>query len=138
VKLALQGAGLVKKRKPARDPPGGAARDGCYRECCCTWDVSKHAWFQDGRYYRLITILDDATSEIYYAQLVAEEGTRMLMPAIREVIEKDPHIQDCCAHTECRVKASPHVSLAPCGLAFPGPIRAAPVSDMRGQAGSKE
>ena len=89
----------MKKRKPARDPPGGAARDGCYRECCCTWDVSKHAWFQDGRYYRLITILDDATSEIYYAQLVAEEGTRMLMPAIREVIEKDPpHSGLLCTH----------------------------------------
>jgi hypothetical protein len=50
-------------------------------------DASKHAWFQDGRHYDLITILDDATSEIYYAQLVEEEGTRTLMPAVREVIE---------------------------------------------------
>jgi hypothetical protein len=51
-------------------------------------DASKHAWFQDDRYYDLISILDDATSEIYYAQLVEEEGTRALLPAIREVIEK--------------------------------------------------
>jgi len=51
-------------------------------------DASKHAWFGDGRYYDLITILDDATSEIYYAQLVEEEGTRTLMPAVREVIEQ--------------------------------------------------
>ena len=36
----------------------------------------------------LITILDDATSEIYYAQLVEEEGTRTLMPAVREVVEQ--------------------------------------------------
>jgi hypothetical protein len=50
-------------------------------------DASKHAWFQDDRYYDLITILDDATSEIYYAQLVDEEGTRTLMPAVRAVIE---------------------------------------------------
>jgi hypothetical protein len=50
-------------------------------------DASKHAWFQDERHYDLITILDDATSEIYYAQLVDEEGTRTLMPAVREVIE---------------------------------------------------
>ena len=50
-------------------------------------DASKHAWFQDGRYYDLITILDDATSEIYYAQLVEEEGTRTVMPALREVVE---------------------------------------------------
>lgn len=40
-----------------------------------------------GGHYDLITILDDATSEIYYAQLVEEEGTRTLMPAVREVIE---------------------------------------------------
>jgi len=33
-------------------------------------------------------LLDDATSEIYYARLVEEEGTRTLMPAVREVIEK--------------------------------------------------
>jgi hypothetical protein len=35
-------------------------------------DASKHAWFGDGRPYDLITLLDDATSEIYYAQLVEE------------------------------------------------------------------
>ncbi len=51
-------------------------------------DAGKHAWFGDGRYYDLITILDDATSEIYYAQLVEEEGTRTLMPAVREVIQQ--------------------------------------------------
>ena len=51
-------------------------------------DASKHAWFGDGRYYDLITLLDDATSEIYYAQLVVEEGTRTLMPAVQEVIEQ--------------------------------------------------
>ena len=87
VKLALQGAGLVtkrrrrgthRKRRPRRPMPGMLLHI----------DASKHAWFQDGRYYDLITILDDATSEIYYAQLVAEEGTWTLMPAVREVIEK--------------------------------------------------
>src|SRR5580765_5732609 len=51
-------------------------------------DASKHAWFGDARYYDLITILDDASSEIYYAQLVEEEGTRTLMPAVRKVIEQ--------------------------------------------------
>jgi transposase len=66
VKLALQGAGLVKKqrrrgthrrRRPRRPLPGMLLHI----------DASKHAWFGDGRYYDLITILDDATSEIYYA-----------------------------------------------------------------------
>src|SRR4029077_21281109 len=87
VKMALQGAGLVKKqrrrgthrrRRPRRPMPG----------VMLAIDASKHAWFGDGRYYDLITILDDATSEIYYAQLVEEEGTRTLMPAVREVIEE--------------------------------------------------
>ena len=33
-------------------------------------------------------ILDDATSEIYYAQLVEEESTVTVMAALREVIER--------------------------------------------------
>jgi transposase len=87
VKLALQGAGLVKKRsrrgthrrrRPRRTMPGMLLHI----------DASKHAWFGDERHYDMVSILDDATSEIYYAQLVAEEGTRTLMPAIREVVEK--------------------------------------------------
>ena len=87
VKMALQGAGLVNKqrrrgthrrRRPRRPLPGMLLHI----------DASKHAWFGDGRYYDLITILDDATSEIYYAQLVEEEGTRTLMPAVRKVIEQ--------------------------------------------------
>ena len=87
VKSALQGAGLVKKqrrrgthrrRRPRRPLPGMLIHI----------DASKHAWFGDGRHYDLITLLDDATSEIYYAQLVEEEGTRTLMPAVRKVIEE--------------------------------------------------
>jgi len=50
-------------------------------------DGSKHCWFQDDRWYDLLVILDDATSEIYYAQLVEEESTRTVMVALREVIE---------------------------------------------------
>src|SRR5215471_16127156 len=87
VKLALQGAGLVKKqrrrgthrrRRERRPLPGMLLHI----------DASKHAWLGDGRYYDLITIMDDATSEVYYAQLVEEEGTRTLMPAVRQVIEE--------------------------------------------------
>jgi hypothetical protein len=36
----------------------------------------------------LIVVLDDATSEIYYAQLVAEESTRTVMAALRNMVEK--------------------------------------------------
>jgi len=87
VKQALQGAGLVprkkkrtphRKRRPRKEMPG----------ILLHIDGSKHAWFQDDRYYDLIVILDDATSEIYYAQLVQEESTATVMKAVREVIER--------------------------------------------------
>ncbi len=51
-------------------------------------DGSRHQWFQDERWYDLIVILDDATSEIYYAQLVEEESTATVMAGLREVIER--------------------------------------------------
>ena len=47
-----------------------------------------HRWFQDERWYDLIVILDDATSEIYYAQLVEEESTVTVLAALRAVIER--------------------------------------------------
>ena len=31
-------------------------------------DGSKHGWLNDGRWHDLIVILDDATSQIYYAR----------------------------------------------------------------------
>jgi transposase InsO family protein len=52
-------------------------------------DGSKHRWFCDDRYYDLLVILDDATSELYYAQLVQEESTRTVRSALREVIEHE-------------------------------------------------
>ena len=36
-------------------------------------DGSKHQWFGDERWYDSIVILDDATNEIYDAQLMEEE-----------------------------------------------------------------
>jgi len=87
VKLALQGAGLVKKarrrgvhrkRRPRRPLPGMLLH----------LDGSRHRWFQDDRWYDLIVILDDATSQVYYAQLVEEESTRTVMAALGEVIEQ--------------------------------------------------
>jgi transposase len=50
--------------------------------------LSKHRWLNDDRWYDLIVILDDATSEICCAQLVEEESTRTVMAGLREVIEK--------------------------------------------------
>lgn len=86
VKQALQGAGLVKKRHK-RGPHRRRRERKPLRGMLLHIDGSKHRWFQDDRYYDLIVVLDDATSEIYYAQLVDEESTRTVMAALREVIE---------------------------------------------------
>lgn len=87
VQKALQGAGLVargrkrrkhRRRRERRPMPGMLLHI----------DGSKHQWFSDERWHDLIVILDDATSEIYYAQLVEEESTRTVMAGLREVIER--------------------------------------------------
>jgi hypothetical protein len=39
-------------------------------------DGSHYRWFQDERWHDLIVILDNATSEIYYAQLALSSNTR--------------------------------------------------------------
>ena len=88
VKQALQGAGLVarrRKRGPHRRRRLRRPMPGMLLHI----DGSKHRWFQDDRYYDLLVILDDATSRIYYAQLVAEESTRTVMAALREVIQHE-------------------------------------------------
>ena len=80
VKQALQGAGLVgrrKKRGPHRRRRERKPLPGMMLHI----DGSKHRCLNDDRYYDLLVILDDATSEIYYAQLVEEESTRTVMAA---------------------------------------------------------
>ena len=86
VQKALQGAGLVARgrrrrkhrRRRERRPLAGMLLH---------IDGSKHQWFGDERWYDLIVILDDATSQIYYAQLVEEESTKTVMEGLRAVIE---------------------------------------------------
>jgi hypothetical protein len=87
VKSALPGAGLVarqrqrgvhRKRRPRRPLPGRLLHI----------DGNHHQWFQDERWYDLIVILDDATSQIYYAELTEEESTLTVMAGLKEVIER--------------------------------------------------
>ncbi|HKV96341.1 MAG TPA: ISNCY family transposase, partial [Gammaproteobacteria bacterium] len=85
VKGILQGAGLVargrkrgvhRQRRARRPLPGMLLHI----------DGSRHRWLGDQRWHDLIVILDDATSQIYYAQLVEEESTQTVMAALCEVI----------------------------------------------------
>ena len=86
VRQALQGAGLVARRR-RRGPHRRRRERRALPGMLLHIDGSRHRWFQDDRWYDLIVILDDATSEIYYAQLVEEESTRTVMQALREVVE---------------------------------------------------
>lgn len=87
VKTALQKAGLVarksrrgahRKRRPRRPLVGMLLHV----------DGSKHAWLAGRGQQDLIVLFDDATSEVYYAQLVREESTATVMAGLKEVVER--------------------------------------------------
>ena len=85
VKTALQTAGLTRKRRkrgPHRQRRPRKPLPGMLLHL----DGSPHRWLGDGRYYDLIVVLDDATNEVYWAELVEAESTRTMMRALREVI----------------------------------------------------
>jgi transposase len=85
-KLRLQRAGLVavarkrsahRKKRPRRPMVGMLLHQ----------DASRHAWLAGvDRQDDLVVTLDDATSEIHSAFLVAEEGTASSLRGLREVV----------------------------------------------------
>ena len=87
-RLSLQSAGLVRpaprrsahrKKRPRRPLPGMMLHQ----------DASRFAWLpEDARQYDLVVTLDDATSALYSAFLVEEEGTQSSLRAIAEVIDE--------------------------------------------------
>ena len=83
-KTALQRAGLV-----IRAPRRGAHRRRRPRKPCrgmmLHQDGSRHTWLADRAPLDLIVTLDDATSEIYSAFLVEEEGTASTFRALKAV-----------------------------------------------------
>ena len=83
-KTALQRAGLV-----AKAPRRGAHRRRRPRKPCIGMmlhqDGSRHEWLTGQAPLDLIVTLDDATSEIYSAFLVEEEGTASTFRALKEV-----------------------------------------------------
>ena len=91
VKKALQAAGLVPKHRPRgrhrrRRPPRP-----CFGELLHL-DGSRHAWLAlvPDVMLTLIAVVDDATKQLLYAQLVedgAGESLEAIMTALREVLE---------------------------------------------------
>jgi len=85
-KKVLQRGGLVKKaprrgahrrKRPRRPLPGMMLHQ----------DGSSHEWVP-GQFWDLIVTMDDATSEIYSAFFVPEEGTMSTLTGLYEVISK--------------------------------------------------
>ena len=85
VRLTLQRKGLVNKvpkkgvhrRKRPRQPMTGMM---------IHQDASTHQWIE-GIYWDLVVTMDDATSEIYSAFFVEQEGTWSSLLGVKEVIE---------------------------------------------------
>ena len=87
-KLHLQRAGLVtparsrsahRKKRPRRPMVGMMLHQ----------DASTHAWLPgDDRPYDLVVTMDDATSAIYSAFLVDQEGTASSLRGVREVVAR--------------------------------------------------
>jgi len=88
VKSALQEAGLVaKKRKRGAHHKRRARRP--LPGMMLHIDGSTHAWLgSEHEKFDLVTIMDDATSEIYYARFVDEENTETVMAGLLSVVER--------------------------------------------------
>jgi transposase len=87
IKRLLQGAGLViraRKRGPHRRRRERRPMAGMLLHI----DASSHRWLGGEQWHDLLVVLDDATSEIYYAQLVEQESTATALAALREVVEQ--------------------------------------------------
>ena len=90
VKQALQQAGLLPKRRPRGRHRRRREPRACFGEMLHL-DGSRHPWLAldpDAR-HTLITIVDDATSALLYAQLWAQETTRAVMSALAHVLRTE-------------------------------------------------
>jgi len=110
VKHALQAAGLVPCR-PKRGPHRRRRERRPVPGMLLHLDASRHAWVPgDPILYDLVSVSDDATNELYYAVLVAEENTREVLRAIRAVVAT--HGVFCALYTD---RASHFIHTPPAG-----------------------
>lgn len=90
VKQALQQAGLLRTRKPRGPHRRRREPRACFGELLHI-DGSRHPWFALAPDLRatLITVVDDATSALLYAQLWEHETTRAVMSALAHVLRTE-------------------------------------------------
>jgi len=87
VKTVLQGAGLIRKYKKRGRHHKRREPKACLGEMLHI-DGSKHAWLalEPTQMQTLIVAMDDATSNLLYAQLWPQETTEAIMTALKAVI----------------------------------------------------
>ena len=78
VRLALEGAGLIERRQ-RHDPHRKRRARKPLIGMMLHMDGSPHDWFSNGTEYDIVTILDDANSELYDIALVDEEDSHTCM-----------------------------------------------------------
>ena len=99
VKQALQEAGLVARRKSRGRHRLRRERRNCFGEMLHL-DGSPHAWLalRPEERSTLIAVIDDATSQVLYAQLERSESTETVMTALRSVVQT--HGIPACLYTD--------------------------------------
>jgi transposase len=90
VKAALQGAGLVRKAR-ARGKHRRRREPRPCRGELLHLDGSPHEWLalRPGERQTLIAVVDDATKEVFYAQLWPAETTQAVMTALHTVVRQE-------------------------------------------------
>jgi hypothetical protein len=88
VRQALQGAGLVAKRRARGRHRRRREPRACFGEMLHI-DGSPHQWLEmcPGEKQTLIAVVDDATKKVLHAQLWPEETAEAVMVALRDVVQ---------------------------------------------------
>lgn len=87
VRLALEGAGLIKKRN-RRDKHRKRRPRKPLAGMMLHMDGSSHDWFGNDTEYTIVTVSDDATNKLYDIAIVNEEDSITCMSMLKNVVEK--------------------------------------------------
>lgn len=89
VKRVLQGAGLVRRQRTRGKHRRRRERQPCFGELLHL-DGSRHRWLtgEPDSWQTLITVVDDATGRLLYAQLWPRESRLSVMTALRAVFQE--------------------------------------------------
>jgi transposase len=87
IRLALQGAGLTKKRTK-HDKHRKRRQPKPLIGMMLHMDASTHNWLNTDKYYDLVTLLDDSNNRLYDIELTAQEDAHTCLSILKSCIEK--------------------------------------------------